>query len=133
MVFPERQVSPARRPGHGQAQVTHSDLVDLLACPSWCDAAACDLGSTDFNPDQPPRAHRSRLVSTSPGVRRQVEVSVQLVRFVDDDLPQPDMLRVQIGDVEGQQSFHVHLDQGEVLARVVRDLLDAYGRPRTVA
>ncbi|TCB91618.1 hypothetical protein E0H26_25360 [Micromonospora zingiberis] len=49
-------------------------------------------------------------------------MAVQLVRFVGD--PQPaDFLRLELGDAEGRQSYHIRLDQGQALVDAVTTIL----------
>ena len=106
-----------------------TDETNAADHPSWCEPQECDSAITEFHLFEGPRAHRSRLVSTSPGVRRRHELDVQLVRFFEDSLG-PDYIRLQFGDVEGRQSFHIFPDQAQNLVDELTDLLAAAGYTR---
>lgn len=93
--------------------------------PSWCDPAQCTAsGRGEFHPASPPPAHAGRrYVCKPPPGRYGTEVTLQLVRYVDDD-PAVDFVRLGLGDPEGRQSFYVRLSsQGEAIRDALGEIL----------
>jgi hypothetical protein len=104
--------------------------LDPKKCPAWCEPAECSATKSAFHPDSPPPAHRSRRISCNPGnIRRATELAVQLVRFVDDPEPPRDFVRLEVGDFDSRQSFHIQADQGWAQIDALTALLGVAGNP----
>ncbi|ROO59580.1 hypothetical protein EDC02_1380 [Micromonospora sp. Llam0] len=84
--------------------------------PDWCESAECTAsGPSEFHPESSPPAHWGRRYACNPQPGRYpTEVTLQLVRFVDDP-PRTDFIRIELGSFEERRSHYVRLVQGEVM------------------
>ncbi|MEE6309892.1 hypothetical protein V1634_23945 [Plantactinospora veratri] len=95
--------------------------------PGWCDPGECTASFRGLHPDASPPTHASRWYDCNPQDDRQaVEITAQLVQYVDDPRPRP-FIRFARTDFEDRQVFHITVEQGGALVEALADMLRRAG------